>query len=186
MSDATELKFDNDTGWAEFVKEMESSGPDGLGDADSRIDQYLERMRDNVELMARNALVAAERIAQQQDWLQGENAKIERRNSYLIGMIGTLAPASVEDQVKEYGKQTRTLPNGTFGFKITKGEHVEVTDEEAALLYAIENELEITTKTTRSVQKNTLKAHFKNTGAVSGDGWEYHTAQKGFYAEPAK
>lgn len=77
MSDGTlELP---DADWLQFVAEMEAAGPDGLGDVDSRIDYYLEKMRDGVAEMERNTKTAVVRLDTITDWLAGENAKIERR-----------------------------------------------------------------------------------------------------------
>ena len=186
MSTATKELVLPDADWDAFVAEMERADADeedGLGGVESRIDWYLETIREGVAEMARNGEVATRRHNMIQDWEMGEAAKIERRNTYLIGQIGMLAPSDEFKMKAIHGKKSRSLPNGTFGYR-TGPDRVEIGDAEAALLYAAANDLEV--KTVRSVSKTTLKAHAKETGECEGDGWELISGMEAFFATPAK
>lgn len=179
---ATDI-VERDFEWEQFVKEMEAAGPDGLGDIDSRIDYYLEKIKDGNAEIERNRVTASIRLDTISDWLAGENAKIERRNSYLVGQIGMLAPPSAEDTVAEYGKKSRTLPNGSFGFKQKPG-HVEIKDMGSAVRYALE--MDLPTKIVETVSKTDLKTHARATGATEGEGWEWLPGTSDFFVSPAK
>ena len=176
------LEFDAE--WEAFVKEMEATSPDGLADVESRIDYYFEKMRECAAEIVRNDEVAHRRMDMIADWRAGENAKIERRISHMTAMIGTLVPASVAAMQTEYdGKKSRTLPNGSFGFR-AKPNSIEIEDAKAALAFAVTNNLPV--KTVHSVSKTSLKDHAKSTGEFDGPGWRMVPGSDEFFVKPAK
>ncbi len=161
---------------------MEASGADGLADAEARIDWYLEKIREGNAEIQKNADVATRRVGMIEDWEAGERLKIDRRNSYLVGQIGMLAPATVEETEAEYGKKSRSLPHGTFGFR-RMPDRIEIDDPKAALNFALTHGLEITVK--ESVSKTVLKTYVKDTGD-EGKGFHMVPGADEFYVKAGK
>ena len=83
----------------------------------------------------------------------------------------------------EYGKKSRTLAHGSFGFK-RKTDSIEISDPKAALAFAVTNNLPV--KTTHSVSKTSLKDHFMATGEEEGQGWRHVEGGDEFFVTPAK
>ncbi len=175
------LEFDAE--WASFVADMEATPADGLADTDSRIDWYFEKIRESQAEIARNDEVAHRRMDMIADWRAGENAKIERRISHMTAMIGTLVPPNVAAMQAEYSKKSRTLPNGSFGYRATP-DSVDISDPQAALAFAVTNNLFV--KSVHSVTKTALKNHAKATGEMEGEGWRMVRGSDEFFVKPAK
>ena len=172
-----------DADWLAFVKTMEADEPDGTPEIESRIDYYLEKIRDDEVELRRNTDVANRRLYMIEDWLAGENAKIRRRITYLTGQIGMLAPSSVAEMEAEHGKKSRTLPNGSFGYR-SRPDSIDIEDATSALNYAKDEGLEVTVK--ESVSKTVLNTHAKETGVAEGRGWHLETGGPEFFVKPAK
>ena len=166
--------------WDEFVQMMEDTT---LTSDLVRIDWLLERVAAARAEIAENNAVADARIAMQEDFRQGENARIERKITWLVGEIGTLAPTDGVAMKAEYSKKSRTLAHGTFGFK-SHPDSIAIDDAKAALAFAVENSLPV--KTVHSVTKTTLKDHAKATGESEGGGWRLVPGADAFFVTPAK
>ena len=171
-----------DAEWDAFVQKMEISGADGL-EEDSYIDFYLEEIgKLNAETW-RNDEVAERRANMIEDWHQGEFGKIQRRIKYLTGQIGILAPADAFKMKDLHGKKSRSLPNGTYGYR-TGNDRIELDKHADALVYAKGEGLDI--NVLESVTKTTLMAHFKATGAIEGPGWHYVKGTDAFFVKAAE
>lgn len=181
-SDLIDLKIP-DTEWDSFVASMEASACDGLEDTESRIDWYLESLCGLIAEAGHNRVVANERIERIRDWEAGESARLDRRREYLIGQIGMLAPPDAESMMEKHGKKSRTLPNGSFGYR-QQPDTIQIDDAQHALNYARVEGLDIMVK--ESVSKTTLKAHAKSTGLLDGPGWHSETGLSEFYVKAAK
>ncbi len=175
------LEFDAE--WDDFLIEMQSTHVSGTRDVDSIIDWHLEKLRANQAEVIRNRLVANQRVETIRDWEAGEFAKLDRQREYIVGQIGQLAPPTSEATVEEYGKKSRTLPNGSFGFR-AKPDRIEIEDAEKALAYAKQEDLEITVR--ESVSKTVLKKWAQGMGVADGGGWRLEPGKPGFFVTPAK
>ena len=171
--------------------ELELAGPDWdafkammddtTADSDLvRIDWLLEKVTALKAEIAENDAVAKRRMEMQEDFRQGENAKIENAITYWVGQIGQLAPPSGEAMKAEYGKKSRTLANGSFGFK-RRSERIEIDDEKAALAFAVKNHLPV--RIVNSVTKTSLKDYAQSTGEMEGDGWRRIEAADEFFVK---
>ena len=166
--------------WAAFRAMMDET----TADSDLvRIDWLLEKVTALRAEIAENNAVADRRIAMQEDFRQGENAKIDRAITYWVGQIGQLATDDGDAFKAEYGKKSRTLAHGSFGFK-RKTDSIEISDPKAALAFAVTNNLPV--KTTHSVSKTSLKDHAASTGEMEGEGWRHVEGGDVFFATPAK
>ena len=178
----SDLVFD-DPDWDAFVKTMEATWADGQADIDSRIDYYFEKIRESQAEIERNDEVAHRRTDIIADWCAGEKAKVERRIGHMTAMIGTLVPPSVDAMQAEYGKKSRALPNGTFGYR-ARPDSVDISDPKEALAFAVTNNLPV--KTVHSVSKTSLKDHATATGETEGDGWRMVIGADEFFVKAAK
>ena len=171
--------------------ELELAGPDWdafkammddtTADSDLvRIDWLLEKVTGLKAEIAENDAVAKRRMEMQEDFRQGENAKIENAITYWVGQIGQLAPADGDAFKAEYGKKSRTLAHGSFGFK-RRSERIEIDDEKAALAFAVKNHLPV--RIVNSVTKTSLKDYAQSTGEMEGDGWRRIEAADEFFVK---
>lgn len=174
-----------DAGWDEFRASMEAEVPTELDNDESKIDWLLGKLRKIRGTTEENEAIAKCGIRLQEDWLAGENAKLERQAAHFRRWIAILMPPNAEEAKKVYGKFSRSLPNGDIGFK-KDPDTIAIDDAEAALTYALANELEIKVKTTRSVSVATLKAHIEDTGVLEGDGWRQVDGLSRVFVSPAK
>ena len=166
--------------FAAFRQMMEDTA---LQSDEVRIDWLLEQMRDAKVKIEQNNSVAKARIHMIEDWQAGENAKIMRRIEWWIGEIGKIAPATADATKDEYGTKSRSLPNGSFGFK-KRPDHIEITDPGGALEDARVGGLDIAVK--EYVTKTTLKNHAVATGDTEGRGWRLVPGGDEFFVTPAK
>ena len=176
-----DLVFD-DPDWDKFLADMEAAAPDDASQVDGRIDWWLEQLRANEVEEGRNVVVAKERHDMISDWFAGEAAKLERQRKYIVGHIGQLVPPSADAMVKEYGKKSRALPNGTVGYR-ARPDSVDISDPKEALAFAVTNNLPV--KTTHSVSKTVLKDHAKATGEMDGLGWHMVPGTDEFFVKAA-
>ena len=183
---ATELELAGPD-WESFKDEMKASAPTEFDNDESKIDWLLGKIRKLHALIADNEQIARDGIRLQEDWLAGENAKLERNAAHFRRWIATLMPPTAEEAKKVYGKFSRSLPNGDIGWKKDK-DTIVIEDADAVLVYAKANDLTIgkTTTTTFSVSKDTLKAHIEDTGVVEGDGWRQVEGLSHVFVKPAK
>ena len=174
--------------------ELELAGPDWdaframmddtTADSDLvRIDWLLEKVTGLKAEIAENDAVAKRRMEMQEDFRQGENAKIERAITYWVGQIGQLAPSDGDAFKAEYGKKSRTLAHGTFGFHRKTGT-VKVDNPAHALTFARANRIHV--KTVHSVLSSALKDYAKRTGETEGAGWHFIPGRDEFFVTPAK
>lgn len=154
-----------------------------ITDIESRIDYLLEKIRDTGFEIAGNNTVANRRHLMIEDWQQGENAKLDRRIDWLHSQIRQLVPADAQEMKDVHGKGSRTLPNGEFGYR-QNPDKVEITDMHLAVAYADQNHIAV--KAVRTVSKNALKAHARETGALDGTGWEVIPGEEAFFLTVAK
>ncbi len=174
-----------DVEWGDFVAEMEAGVPDELDSDESKIDWLLGKLRKIRGTIEENEGIAKCGIRLQEDWLAGENAKLERTATHFRRWIAILMPSSAEEARKAYGKLSRSLPNGDVGFKKDK-DTIAIDDATAAVNYAIGHALHVNKKTTRSVSVATLKAHMEATGVLEGDGWRHVEGLSHVFVTPAK
>lgn len=169
--------------WEEFQKMMSDTV---LNSDLVRIDWLLERVATLEFEIAQNNETADRRIEMQEDFRQGENAKLQGAITHWTREIATLAPASGEAFKKEYGgKKSRQLAHGKFGYTQCP-DSVVIADDEKALAYATENGLQIKRVVQVSISKNELKAHAKNTGVSEGEGWRLVPGADEFYVKAGK
>lgn len=173
--------------WEEFQRGMEAEVPTEFDNDESKIDWLLGKLRKIRAMIEENERVAKCGIRLQEEWLYGENAKLERQDDHFRRWIATLMPSTAEEAKKAYGKLSRSLPNGDVGFKKDK-DTVLIEDADAVLVYAKANDLTIgkTQTTTFSVSRATLKAHIEATGVSEGDGWRQVPGLSHVYVKPAK
>ena len=168
--------------WDAFRQMME----DTETDSDLvRIDWLLERIRKAQAEIAENNEIADRRIAMQEDFRQGENAKIEGFVKWATGQIGVLAPDDGKAMKAEYGKLSRTLANGTFGFR-QRPDRIEFDGKEEALVYAQENDIKVHRTISFTVQKTDFQAYVKKTGVAEGKGWRQVPGKSELFVKPAK
>ena len=178
----SDLVFE-DPGWNKFLADMEAAVPDDASEVDSIIDWWLEQLRANEAEVKRNAAVAKSRREMISDWEAGEALRLEAQRKYFVGHIGQLAPSTADDTVTKYGKRSRALPHGTFGFRHST-DTIEIADPKAALAFAVTNNLAV--KTVHSVSKTSLKDHATATGETEGDGWRMVIGADEFFVKAAK
>lgn len=174
-----------DADWDDFKAEMEAEmpgHPESDAEAENRINWILGKLSAIDKLLAKNTETAKVGKRHWEDWAAGDNGLLERQASHWRREVASLAPSSSADAKKAYGKLSRTLPNGTIGFR-QKPDTVEITDEAAAVVFARQQML--TVKTVRTVSVTTLKDHAKKTGETEGDGWHLETGKSEFYVTPA-
>ena len=166
--------------WDAFKAMME----DTTADSDLvRIDWLLEKVTALKAEIAENDAVAKRRMEMQEDFRQGENAKIENAITYWVGQIGQLAPSDGDAFKAEYGKKSRTLAHGTFGYR-TRPDRVEIDGMEAVVLFAKGTDIPI--KVVHTISKTDLKKHAQKTGLLDGPGWHLVPGGDEFFVTPAK
>lgn len=171
--------------WESFKADMEAEVPTEFDNDESKIDWLLGKLRKIRAMIEENERVAKCGIRLQEEWLYGENAKLERDATHFRRWIAMLMPPNAEEAKKAYGKLSRSLPNGDVGFKKDK-DTIVIDDATKVLAYADANDLEITRKISSSVSVATLKAHMEATGAVEGDGWRQVPGLSHVFVKPAK
>lgn len=179
-----ELEFGT-AGWENFKAEMEAEVPTEFDNDESKIDWLLGKLRKIRALTEENERVAKCGIRLQEDWLYGENAKLERDGARFRRWIAMLMPPNAEEAKKAYGKLSRSLPNGDVGFKKDK-DTIVIEDADAVRIYARANGLKVDRTTKYSVSVATLKDHMEATGAVEGDGWRQVPGLSHVFVKPAK
>lgn len=178
---APDIIGEADSDLDEFMERigLEAPAGDAQSDVDARIDYLLEQLAQIGEQIASNDDVARRRMDMIRDWQQGENAKLERKAEWLRGEVAALVPGP-DDFRRIYGKKSRTLPNGSVGYRASR-DTVEITDASAALEYAREHGLEI--RITERVNKTPLIEHAQQTGTMEGDGWEFVPGSDSFFVK---
>lgn len=159
-----------DTDMDEFLESLGLTEPvgDSLTDIESRIDWLMQLIAERRTTMQQNNDVADRRTLMIADWRDGENAIQASQIEWLEYKIREHAPKSPEAIEGTYGKKSRKLPHGSFGFRRTP-DSVEITDIDGAVAFAEANKLDVLIK--YAVSKATLKAHAKATGECEGEGW---------------
>ena len=149
-------------------------------DMDVRLDYLLGHLSSINGAIAGNNEVAQRRRDAVTAWQQSENEKLEKRVAWLTFEIMAAAPQTGDAFKDSYGKKSRSLPNGSVGFRSGR-DSVDITDMPAAVAYAQANAIDVTVKTT--VAKTSLMAYVKATGDSEGDGWEVKPAAESFYVK---
>lgn len=149
-------------------------------DADVRIDYLLGKLASIQSAIAGNDEIAKRRTEAVRAWQESENEKLNARASWLTFEIAQAAPEDGDAFKDVYGKKSRSLPNGSVGFRAGR-DSVDITDMEAAVKYAVGNAIDVTVNT--SVSKTELMAYVKATGSSEGDGWAVKPAVDTFYVK---
>ena len=158
---------------------------DDLSEADAelyKIDRLLGALKRREQKVASNNAITVCEQDRIRAWQEGENEKLDQSIGWLRFQIEQLSPKSGEAFKKAFGQKSRRLSNGTIGFN-SSGGSLEIWDEEAALSYAIENNLE--TKETHSVSKVVLKEFVRASGVHMGPGWKFTEGVDKFYVKPS-
>lgn len=163
---------------AEFYEQLGHS--QARTEVDSRIDWLLERITKRQTMIAENNVIADARVAQIEDWRQGENDKLDRSIQWFRYQIQTLIPPDANTFAERYGKKSRALPFGVIGYK-KHPDKVEVFDADKALAWAKARNLPVNVKET--VSKTTLKEALAKENTDEGDGFQLAHGMDEFYVK---
>lgn len=131
--------------------------------ADAYLDHLLEKMAEREAAIASTNDIAERRILMIEGWRRQQNERVTREIQWLKIQIHAIG----EGYDFEKGKKSRSLPNGSFGFRRTP-DKVEIVDMDLAVSFAEARGLEIK----KTVGKTPLKSHLKATGEIP-DGCEF-------------
>ena len=182
MSDDPDIIQQIDDDEREFLEGFGESEEATPSDIDVRIDWLLERIAKRRKLVEQNNAVAEARKFQIEAWRVSENDRLERAIGYFEWQIRELQPADADSFEQTYGKRSRSLPFGSFGYR-KHPDKVEIYDKDRALGWAKERGLEVKTKET--VSKTVLKKALQEAGTRTGDGFEIVPGMDEFYVSPA-
>jgi phage host-nuclease inhibitor protein Gam len=179
-----EPSMENETLEREVLAELEipavqdlASGP--ATELDVRLDWLLSRLARVQAEIKRNSDVATARVQQIRTWEASANESLDRQCGYLEHLISLIGINY------DYGKKrSRSLPNGTVGFR-KRPPSVEIWDAEKAVAFALQRGIKVEQKTW--VGKTELRKHIESTGELPEgaiDGVEYVEGGDVFYVTP--
>lgn len=143
-------------------------------DLDVYLDHLLERLREREEKVSETNSVAQRRKDIIDRWAEMQNASLNREAGWLRLQIQAVA------QGYDFGgKKSRTLPNGSFGYRRTQ-DTVEIIDKDLAIQSA--EALGIPVKVTKELQKTPVKEHLKAGGTLP-DGVVYVMGAETFFVK---
>ncbi len=156
----------------EFAAEMEAAFTDIVGTpapeekGEATVIWYLRALQRLEKQMADTRSVHAALVAQAAGYMAGVEERIARQCLWLHGTYLSTVEAVTKAKTAHSGKKSFDFCYGVCSFK--KQQDKVDLDDEAAVLDWCELHLPaaIRVKTTRSVDKKAIKAHYKDTGEI--------------------
>ena len=177
---ATGIDAQHDAADTDITEWMISEGladeaPADRVDLDVWLDRRLAVLAALERQIEQNTEVARRRIEMIRDWMETENAALQRRADFLRSLLEQAARAyPYPPKVK-----SRRLPNGTIGSR-TVPARLEVVNEEAALRWAEECGFDEAIR--KSVRVTPLREYWQSTGIVP-EGCQEVPAEERFYVK---